>query len=71
MLNPMRDDENQRPPVVIFGLLSLYLLKSDPGSHSRLFVPLLMLHTRARAFHFYREKASALSSFVDSSRAVQ
>ena len=39
MLNPMRDDENQRPPVVIFGLLSLYLLKSDPGSHSMALLP--------------------------------
>ena len=36
---------------------------SNPRSHSRPFSP---LPTTVRAFHFHREKTSALSSFVDS-----
>ena len=39
----------------------------DPGPYSRLFSP---LPTAVRALHFYREKDSALYSFVDSRRNV-
>ena len=41
---------------------------SDPGYHSRLFSP--PLPTTVRAFRFYREKISALSSLGDSRRIV-
>ena len=57
-------------PFVMFALRSLSLLrinsrKSDPGSHSRFFFPLL---ATVRALHFYREKTSVSSSFVGSRR---
>ena len=53
-------------PFVIFALIFSLRpsRKSDPGSHSRL------LSTTVRAMHFFREKISALSSFVDSRRII-
>ena len=60
-----------RGHILITGSSSPFLLSpapsrnSDPGSHSRLFSP---LPTTMRAFHFSREKTSALSSLVDSRR---
>ena len=54
-------------PFIIFALLfSLPPSRSlDPGSRSRLFSPLPIT---VRALHCYREKISALSPLVDSSR---
>ena len=56
-------------PFIIFALLVLLPISRnpDPGPHSRLFSP---LPTTVRAFHFYREKDSALPSRVDSHRIV-
>ena len=58
-------------PFIIFALLfSLPLINSrnsDPGSHGKLFSPLL---TMVLALHSYPEKISALSSLVDLRRTV-
>ena len=53
--------------LLIFYLLFSFLpsRNSDAGPHSRLNSP---LSTTVRAFHFYRDKTSALSSLVDSRR---